>query len=335
MAYYNTSLQDLLEALQSQDRYQHQRQPQNPYARFGQRAPYGGYPFGYYDEEDDAESEDQYSGARYPDYYGSPFGYGRPRRQYTRPQGPPPQQQSAPQQQLPHERQQSYEINSLEDLLNLIAGGQARSADQQTEPKTEQSQVEEPVEKETAEQPKETKEEVKKDVEPEVTKKAESKPKPITKRHSTAKFKEPQPKIEISQRNVKNPQIPYSPQTNVYETESEYTVVLALPGAQLKELDIDFHPATNEVIIKGVVPEPFPTESIKVNEIRTGSIERRVKFPTLPKIQDDAIKANYINGLLTIKVPKAKEEERPKRKVTIEDVPDEELIYEEHGGIVE
>lgn len=155
----------------------------------------------------------------------------------------------------------------------------------------------------------------------------------VLKRHSFSAFKEPEAKIEISARNVKNSQLPYSPQTNVYETETEYSVVVALPGAQLKDLDIDFHPSSNEIIIKGVIPDPS-TESFKVNEIRTGSVERRVKFPTLPKIQDDEIKAKYANGLLSIKVPKEKEVTKPKRKVTIEEVPDEELEFESHGGIV-
>lgn len=164
---------------------------------------------------------------------------------------------------------------------------------------------------------------------------------PLARRHSSLRtFKDPQPKIEVSQRNTKNPKLPYSPSINVYDTKDEYNVVLALPGASLNEIDIDFHPATNEIVIKGSINSISNLNEIdlKHSEIRTGSIERRVKFPTLPKIIDENIKAKYLNGLLTIKVPKESNDDvlkKPKRKVTIEDVPDEELEYEAHGGYKE
>lgn len=161
---------------------------------------------------------------------------------------------------------------------------------------------------------------------------------PIVRRHSSLKSKDPQPKIEVSQRNTKNPKLPYSPSVNVYDTKEEYDIVLAIPGASLSDLDIDFHPSTNEIVIKGHINNitPFDEKLLKHSEIRAGSVERRIKFPTLPKIIDDKIKAKYLNGLLTIKVPKDNDEstKKPKRKVTIEDVPDEELDFEEHGGVV-
>lgn len=162
-------------------------------------------------------------------------------------------------------------------------------------------------------------------------------------RSHVSQFQEPRPKIELSQRNFRDTSIPYSPQTNIYESQESYEIVLAIPGASIKNLDIDFHPSTNELVIKGKVPETsgiFGTNAVptlKIDEIRTGLIERRVKFPVLPKIVDELIKAKYMNGLLTIKVPKnlESEKQKAKRKVTIEDVPDEELLWEEKGGIVE
>lgn len=165
-------------------------------------------------------------------------------------------------------------------------------------------------------------------------------PNPIVRRHSSVRYKDPQPKIEVSQRNTKNPKLPYSPSVNVYDVKDEYNIVLAIPGASLNDLDINFHPATNEIVIKGNINNvsSFNEKDLKHSEIRAGSVERRVKFPTLPKIVDEKIKAKYLNGLLSIKVPKNNEDEgakKPKRKVTIEDVPDEELEYEEHAGFKE
>ncbi|CCH45075.1 Heat shock protein [Wickerhamomyces ciferrii] len=161
---------------------------------------------------------------------------------------------------------------------------------------------------------------------------------PLVRHHTNKVSKDPKPKIEVSNRNVKNPKLPYTPSVNIYDSKDEYNVVLAIPGVSLKDLNIDFHPTTNEIIIQGDVNNivPFDDKDLKHSEIRSGSIERRVKFPTLPKIDDEKIKAKYLNGLLTVKIPKDNDEtlKKPKRKVTIEDVPDEELEYEEKGGIV-
>lgn len=364
------TLQDLLRELQQQQQQQQpqrgsraQRQRVAPQAAefppqyfspsYGQPvfSPYGyGYaPFGYYDGEDDDQSEDQYTSSRYPDYYFNPYA-GRRAQQYVR----PPQQQVPLREEDDDGTASNIQLNSLEDLLDLLSGGAVKpsgGSEEAAEAPKGASEVE--AAKVAGDQPKSEaleseapKSEAPKNEAPKNEAPKEEKPKaevktpaPLKKRHShsTANFKEPAPTVEISQRNVKNSALPYSPQTNLYESEKEYTLILAIPGAQLKDLDIDFHPSLNEIVIKGTIPDPIADATgVKVNEIKTGSIERRVKFPTFPKIDDDNIKAKYFNGLLTIKVPKVEETEKPKlKKVTIEDVPDEELEWEEHGGVVE
>ena len=63
-----------------------------------------------------------------------------------------------------------------------------------------------------------------------------------------------------------------------------------------------------------------------------------MKFPLFPSIRDDTIKAVFSNGLLKIKVQKVfKDDEKPKPKkiILIEDVPDEELEFEENPNPVQ
>ncbi|CDR44004.1 CYFA0S13e01398g1_1 [Cyberlindnera fabianii] len=353
MAYYNASIADIINALAAADEASPQR-----YSRFPSRqayAPYacqpGAFTAAQLDDDDDDESSDGgYYSLRYPDYYSPYFSQQqyRPRGQYRR--------QYVPVQATQPQQQQGLDLN---DILNYLVG---RATEEQAAPQSDspqQSQSQQPQQPQQPQQETRNAATAQKVLEkvatrPEssekpasstdATSKTETKPEPVVKptaqalhRHSTTNFKEPKPKIEISQRNAKNPTLPYSPQTNVYETDKEYTIVLALPGATLSKLDIDFHPSTNEVVIKGDIPEPLPSlPGTKINEIRTGSVERRVKFPTLPPVVDDQIKAKYQNGLLTIRIPKNDEKEvKPKRKVTIEDVPDEELLYEEHGGVIQ
>ncbi|GMM36970.1 heat shock protein [Saccharomycopsis crataegensis] len=134
--------------------------------------------------------------------------------------------------------------------------------------------------------------------------------------------------------------LPFSPNVDVYDKPSQYKVVLALPGASKDSFEIDFHPTNHELVIRGSTDTKNKMVSssndgevdyLKVSEIRFGAFERSIKFPILPKINDEAIGAKYSNGLLEVCVPKVAEKEaaKPKKRVTVEEVEDEELKFEE------
>lgn len=132
--------------------------------------------------------------------------------------------------------------------------------------------------------------------------------------------------------------LPFSPEVNVYNLDKEYIVVLALPGANSKSFKIDYHPSSHELLVKGKVIDRLGIEEqyLKITEIKYGAFERTVKFPVLPRIQDEEIKATYSNGLLQIKVPKLEitEKPKPKKRITIEDIPDAELEFEQNPNPV-
>ncbi|CAI4038047.1 hypothetical protein SMKI_04G3860 [Saccharomyces mikatae IFO 1815] len=129
--------------------------------------------------------------------------------------------------------------------------------------------------------------------------------------------------------------LPFSPEVNVYDTEDTYVVVLALPGANSKAFHIDYHPSSHEMLIKGKIEDRVGIDEkfLKITELKYGAFERTVKFPVLPRIKDEEIKATYNNGLLQIRVPKIvddTEKPKPKKRITIEEIPDEELEFEEN-----
>ena len=132
--------------------------------------------------------------------------------------------------------------------------------------------------------------------------------------------------------------LPFSPEVNIYDLDSEYVVVLALPGANSKSFKIDYHPSSHELLVKGKVIDRLGIDEqyLKITEIKYGAFERTVKFPVLPRIKDDEIKATYTNGLLQIKVPKQEitEKPQPKKRINIEDIPDAELEFEENPNPV-
>lgn len=129
--------------------------------------------------------------------------------------------------------------------------------------------------------------------------------------------------------------LPFSPEVNVYDCPSAYTAVVALPGATSKAFKVDYHPSSHELIIKGSIDDKLNISEkyLRVTELKYGAFQRTVKFPVLPRIKDEEIKATYNNGLLQIKVPKiidGTEKPAPKKRIVIEEVPDEELEFEEN-----
>lgn len=133
---------------------------------------------------------------------------------------------------------------------------------------------------------------------------------------------------------------PFSPDVNLYNCPDAYNIVIALPGASSKSFKIDYHPSTHELTIKGGIDDKYVVNEkyLKLTELRYGSFKRTLKFPLFPSIRDDTIKAVFSNGLLKIKVQKVfKDDEKPKPKkiILIEDVPDEELEFEENPNPVQ
>lgn len=129
--------------------------------------------------------------------------------------------------------------------------------------------------------------------------------------------------------------LPFSPEVNVYDSPQQYVVVFSLPGANSKSFNIDYHPSSHELILKGKIVNTIDVDEkyLGISELRYGMFERSIKFPVLPRLKDEEIKATYSNGLLQIKVPKWLDDSfkpKPKRRILIEDVPDEELLFEQN-----
>ncbi|GME67486.1 unnamed protein product [[Candida] boidinii] len=142
--------------------------------------------------------------------------------------------------------------------------------------------------------------------------------------------------LQISAPQIKS-NLPFSPAINVYDFKEQYIIVVSLPGCESTSFDIDYHPISNEIVIKGSLSNKYLDETtlnpeiLKVSEQRFGAFERMIKLPSFPEIKDNDIKAKYANGLLEVKIPKDLDEKKVKKapkKIIIEDIPDEELERE-------
>ena len=104
----------------------------------------------------------------------------------------------------------------------------------------------------------------------------------------------------------------FKPGANILETETGFELHLALPGMKKEEVKIDLN--ENTLTISG--ERNFQKEETKgtwhYNEIRQGKFSRSFVLPE--GILHDAIEANFADGILEIKLPKAE----PKQAKTIE-----------------
>jgi len=104
----------------------------------------------------------------------------------------------------------------------------------------------------------------------------------------------------------------FVPELNVYETDKEFEITVALPGMRKENIDISFE--NNTITISGE-RELKEEENTKYHRIesRFGTFERSLPLPNV--IDAENISATYENGVLTVNVPKI--EEKAGKKIEV------------------
>lgn len=96
----------------------------------------------------------------------------------------------------------------------------------------------------------------------------------------------------------------FVPELNIYETDKDIEITLALPGISKDDIDINMEGHTLTVSGERTFKEENGRKYHRV-ESRFGKFERSVPLPDI--IDEDNIKANFENGVLTVTAPKLKE----------------------------
>jgi HSP20 family protein len=97
----------------------------------------------------------------------------------------------------------------------------------------------------------------------------------------------------------------FSPAVDLCETAEEFTIKAEIPGIDAKDLEVNL---VNDVLtIKGEKSEEKEEKKEGVHKIeRTfGSFSRSFKLNS--EVQQDKIEAEYRDGILTLKIPKAED----------------------------
>ncbi len=111
----------------------------------------------------------------------------------------------------------------------------------------------------------------------------------------------------------------FSPDLDIYESDEGYVAYVDIPGAKREELSVDYDQQAHQLVVSGSVARNVDGETLKTLKYSSrpyGKFERRVKLANKSGIDTDYITAKYVDGVLEVKVPKAKE--APKLNVHIE-----------------
>jgi HSP20 family protein len=104
----------------------------------------------------------------------------------------------------------------------------------------------------------------------------------------------------------------FVPKLNVYETEKEFEITLALPGMRKEDINISFENNTITISGERKLKEDENTKYHRI-ESHFGEFERSLPLPNV--IDEENINATYENGVLTVNVPKLKEKAGKKIEV--------------------
>ena len=106
---------------------------------------------------------------------------------------------------------------------------------------------------------------------------------------------------------VRRPTRAYHPPTNLYETEDEFVVMVAVSMADRESLRVVYEAGTLLIQGQRSEPEAEVPKRYHLIEIALGPFERRIVINA--EIDPDGIRSTYTEGMLTIRIPKAKPRE--------------------------
>ena len=107
----------------------------------------------------------------------------------------------------------------------------------------------------------------------------------------------------------------YSPLMNVSETESDYLVMMDLPGVEKKDVDVNLKNGILTVSGERKTSEKSEENNRIWHETTFGAFSR--SFELTSDIVEEKIKAKFNNGVINITIPKAEEVKPSVKKITV------------------
>lgn len=105
----------------------------------------------------------------------------------------------------------------------------------------------------------------------------------------------------------------FTPSVDIFETETALTVLADLPGVTQANLDIDLHEDVLS-IVGHIEEDREPGENVLLKEYETGQYIR--KFTLSEVIDQEKIRAELVDGVLRLTLPKVEKAKPRKIQVT-------------------
>lgn len=107
----------------------------------------------------------------------------------------------------------------------------------------------------------------------------------------------------------------HAPRVNIVESKDDYRVEVQAPGFDKKDLKVDM--VDDTLTIRGEHTEEASNAEVRWTrrEFSRSSFERSFVLPKL--VQADGIKADYLNGVLRLTIPKMEEAKPKTRSISI------------------
>lgn len=96
------------------------------------------------------------------------------------------------------------------------------------------------------------------------------------------------------------------PAVNIFENDENFVVELAVPGRNKEDFNIKVRENRLVISYKLEAKKDKETKKYSLREFTSNSFERSFTLPK-GKVNTDAIKANYENGILSVELPKQEE----------------------------
>ena len=107
----------------------------------------------------------------------------------------------------------------------------------------------------------------------------------------------------------------YSPLMNVSETESDYLVIMDLPGVEKKDVEVNLNNGILTVSGERKISEKSDENNSIWHETTYGKFSR--SFELTSEILEDKIKGKFKDGVLNITIPKAEEVKHAVKKIAV------------------
>ena len=110
---------------------------------------------------------------------------------------------------------------------------------------------------------------------------------------------------------VEGEEYEFGPAVDVYETDDEVVVKVALPGANREDITVTAQEDTVTIRGQSKQEEEVDEDGYYRRELRYGSFSRTIPLPAT--VNSDEITAKFADGVLTVRAPKAPAEEAGKQ----------------------